>query len=71
MNSFSFEGNYKAKRNINLGGVRAQEDKKRLLEKAQRERKAREAERLRNRNVTRIQVSESDRIDKEPADDEN
>ncbi|CAM0136747.1 unnamed protein product [Umbelopsis sp. WA50703] len=56
MNSFSFEGNYKAKRNINLGGVRAQEDKKRLLEKAQRERKAREAERVRVRNATRIQA---------------
>ncbi|KAI8583464.1 hypothetical protein K450DRAFT_223827 [Umbelopsis ramanniana AG] len=54
--NFNFEGNYKAKRNINLGGVRAQEDKKRLLEKAQRERKAREAERLRNKTATKIQA---------------
>lgn len=55
--NFNFEGNYKAKRNINLGGVRAQEDKKKLLEKAQRDRKAREAERLRNKTATKIQVS--------------
>lgn len=53
---FTFEGNYKPKRNINLGGVRSHEDKKTLLAKAQAERRARERERLRNRSAVLIQV---------------
>lgn len=55
--NFSFEGNYKSKRNINLGGVKANEDKKSLLIKAQNERKARELERLKLKSATRIQVN--------------
>ncbi|ORX47514.1 hypothetical protein DM01DRAFT_1141246 [Hesseltinella vesiculosa] len=53
--NFSFEGNYKSKRNINLGGVRTQSDKKSLMAKAQEERKAREKDRLRWKSAIRIQ----------------
>ncbi|KAJ1909864.1 ubiquitin-protein ligase (E3) [Tieghemiomyces parasiticus] len=51
---FSFEGNFKAKRNINLGGAR-KEGKDVLLRRAQQERQARERERERNRAATTIQ----------------
>lgn len=54
--NFSFEGNYKSKRNINLGGKQSHQDKKALLAKAQAERKARERERRRNDSALRIQV---------------
>ncbi|ORZ21131.1 hypothetical protein BCR42DRAFT_406881 [Absidia repens] len=53
--NFSFEGNYKSKRNINLGGNKAPTDKKTLLAKAQSERKARELERLRWNSALKIQ----------------
>ncbi|KAI8086326.1 uncharacterized protein BX664DRAFT_155502 [Halteromyces radiatus] len=53
--NFTFEGNYKSKRNINLGGNKAQVDKKSLLAKAQSERKAREQERLRWKSALKIQ----------------
>jgi ubiquitin-protein ligase E3 C len=54
--NFSFEGNYKPKRNINLGGVKSHDDKRSLLLKLQNERKAREEERRKLKNTTRIQV---------------
>ncbi|KAI9312725.1 hypothetical protein BX666DRAFT_818263 [Dichotomocladium elegans] len=54
--NFSFEGNYKPKRNINLGGARSHEDKKALLAKAQAERRAREHQRLRFRSAVKIQA---------------
>ncbi|CAO3643333.1 unnamed protein product [Cunninghamella blakesleeana] len=54
--NFSFEGNYKSKRNINLGGVKTNEDKKALLIKTQNERKARERERLKLKSATKIQA---------------
>ncbi|KAF7730412.1 hypothetical protein EC973_002218 [Apophysomyces ossiformis] len=53
--NFTFEGNYKPKRNINLGGVKVNEDRKSLMAKAQSERKARERERLRIKSATKIQ----------------
>ncbi|OBZ83104.1 hypothetical protein A0J61_08847 [Choanephora cucurbitarum] len=53
--NFSFEGNYKPKRSINLGGVRRVDDKKSLMAKAQLERKQREQERLRLKSAGRIQ----------------
>ncbi|ORX89041.1 hypothetical protein K493DRAFT_72432 [Basidiobolus meristosporus CBS 931.73] len=52
---FSFEGDFKAKRNINLGGSRQQQDKKDLLKKAQLERKKREQSRKRERSAILIQ----------------
>ncbi|KAI7903093.1 uncharacterized protein BX663DRAFT_536455 [Cokeromyces recurvatus] len=54
--NFSFEGNYKPRRNINLGGVKKVEDKRSLMLKAQNERKAREQERLKIKNTLRIQA---------------
>ncbi|CDS05598.1 hypothetical protein LRAMOSA08126 [Lichtheimia ramosa] len=53
--NFSFEGNYKPRRNINLGGIRSHEDKKTLMAKAQAERRAREHERQRQRCAVKIQ----------------
>ncbi|KAI9496944.1 hypothetical protein BDB00DRAFT_806117 [Zychaea mexicana] len=53
--NFSFEGNFKQKRNINLGGKRVQDDKKTLIAKAQADRRAREQERLRLRSAIKIQ----------------
>jgi ubiquitin-protein ligase E3 C len=58
--NFTFEGNYKPRRNINLGGVKTVGDKKSLLLKAQNERKAREQERIKQRSVQQIQVNKSD-----------
>lgn len=55
--NFSFEGNYKPRRNINLGGVKSVDDKRSLMAKAQAERKAREQERLKLKSAQRIQVS--------------
>lgn len=57
--NFSFEGNYKPRRNINLGGIRSHEDKKTLMAKAQAERRAREHERQRQRCAVKIQVMET------------
>ncbi|KAI8346171.1 hypothetical protein BD560DRAFT_450527 [Blakeslea trispora] len=54
--NFSFEGNFKPKRNINLGGVRRVDDKKSLMAKAQQERKQREQERLRLKSAGYIQA---------------
>ncbi|CAO3619946.1 unnamed protein product [Mucor fragilis] len=53
--NFSFEGNFRPKRNINLGGVKKVDDKRSLLAKAQSERKAREQERLRLKSAQQIQ----------------
>ena len=54
---FSFEGDYKSKRTINLGGSSTRQNKDLLLKKAQLERKEREAERQRVKAAIRIQVS--------------
>ncbi|KAL9543299.1 hypothetical protein MBANPS3_008177 [Mucor bainieri] len=53
--NFSFEGNFRPKRNINLGGVKKVDDKRSLLAKAQSERRAREQERLRLKSAQQIQ----------------
>ncbi|RUS18775.1 hypothetical protein BC937DRAFT_88343, partial [Endogone sp. FLAS-F59071] len=53
--NFNFEGNYKQRRAISLGGVKSQEDKRALLLKNQEQRRAREAERLRLKCATKIQ----------------
>ncbi|KAL7326000.1 ubiquitin-protein ligase (E3) [Mucor circinelloides] len=53
--NFSFEGNFRPKRNINLGGVKKIDDKRSLLAKAQSERKAREQERLKLKSAQQIQ----------------
>ncbi|KAI9001958.1 hypothetical protein BC832DRAFT_593809 [Gaertneriomyces semiglobifer] len=53
---FSFEGNFKKERNINLGGKRQQIDKQELLRKAQLERQQRERERKRIQSATTIQA---------------
>lgn len=55
--NFSFEGNYKPRRNINLGGVKSLDDKRSLMAKTQAERKAREQDRLKVKSAQRIQVS--------------
>ncbi|CAG8435448.1 9145_t:CDS:10 [Ambispora gerdemannii] len=52
----NFEGSVKPRRQINLGGQRSQEDKKLLLKRTQEQRKAREAERLRNKSANKIQA---------------
>jgi hypothetical protein len=57
--NFSFEGNYKPKRNINLGGIKKVEDKKSLMLKAQAERKARELERQKLKSAQHIQVKKN------------
>jgi hypothetical protein len=51
-----FDGSFKAKRTINLGGNKQQVDKQKLLRQAQEERRLREAERLRLKSAERIQV---------------
>ncbi|KAG0234785.1 hypothetical protein BGW41_001008 [Actinomortierella wolfii] len=51
-----FDGSFKSRRTINLGGNKQQVDKQRLLRQAQEERRAREAERLRLRSAERIQA---------------
>ncbi|KAG2200529.1 hypothetical protein INT47_012315 [Mucor saturninus] len=53
--NFSFEGNYKPRRNINLGGVKSVDDKRALMAKAQAERKAREQDRLKLKSAQQIQ----------------
>lgn len=52
----SFEGNYKPRRNISLGGQRKQEDKESLLKKTQELRNDRKLERLRQKSAAKIQV---------------
>lgn len=51
-----FDGSFKSKRTINLGGNKQQIDKQKLLRQAQEERRIREAERLRLKSAERIQV---------------
>ncbi|KAF8991437.1 hypothetical protein BGZ52_013211, partial [Haplosporangium bisporale] len=50
-----FDGSFKSKRTINLGGNKQQIDKQKLLRQAQEERRIREAERLRLKSAERIQ----------------
>ncbi|KAI8805685.1 hypothetical protein BJ742DRAFT_819665 [Cladochytrium replicatum] len=52
---FSFEGNFKQKRQINLSGKKERHGKDDLLKKAQQERQQREAERVRLKSAIRIQ----------------
>ncbi|KAJ1659725.1 ubiquitin-protein ligase (E3) [Dispira simplex] len=52
---YSFEGQFKSRRPINLGGT-LQHDKKELLRRAQQERKAREEERRRHRAALTLQA---------------
>uniref|UniRef100_U9TKI1 HECT-type E3 ubiquitin transferase n=1 Tax=Rhizophagus irregularis (strain DAOM 181602 / DAOM 197198 / MUCL 43194) TaxID=747089 RepID=U9TKI1_RHIID len=52
----TFEGNYKTRRAINLGGKRQQETKEELLKKNQDRRKARENERLKEKSAIIIQA---------------
>ncbi|KAF9580734.1 hypothetical protein BGW38_002499 [Lunasporangiospora selenospora] len=51
-----FDGSFKAKRTINLGGNKQQVDKQRLLRQAQEERRLREAERARQKAAENIQA---------------
>ena len=52
----SFEGNYKSRRAINLGGRREQENKEALLKRSQDQRRARENERSKLKSAIKIQV---------------
>ncbi|RHZ57890.1 hypothetical protein Glove_382g38 [Diversispora epigaea] len=57
INSFnSFEGNYRPRRNINLGGQRKQEDLGSLIKKTQELRNDRSLERQRQKSATKIQA---------------
>ena len=51
-----FDGSFKSRRTINLGGNKQQIDKQKLLKQAQEERRIREAERARLKAAERIQV---------------
>ncbi|KAG0322236.1 hypothetical protein BGZ99_003435 [Dissophora globulifera] len=51
-----FDGNFKSKRTINLGGNKQQIDKQKLLRQAQEERRVREAERVRLKAAEHIQA---------------
>ncbi|KAK3848260.1 MAG: hypothetical protein J3R72DRAFT_518935 [Linnemannia gamsii] len=51
-----FDGSFKSKRTINLGGNKQQVDKQKLLRQAQEERRIREAERARLKAAERIQA---------------
>lgn len=53
---FNFEGNYKSRREINLGGVRSTGNRDNLVKKTHDERAQREQERIRNKSATSIQV---------------
>ncbi|CAG8467468.1 14682_t:CDS:10 [Acaulospora morrowiae] len=52
----SFEGNYKSKRSINLGGQKKQEDKEALVRNTQEQRRARDIERLKKKSAAKIQA---------------
>ncbi|CAG8446325.1 9918_t:CDS:10 [Funneliformis caledonium] len=52
----SFEGHYKSRRTINLGGRRQQEDREALVKKTHDQRKAREKERLKQKSAIKIQA---------------
>ncbi|KAI1321825.1 hypothetical protein EDD11_000101 [Mortierella claussenii] len=51
-----FDGSFKSRRNISLGGNKQQVDKQKLLRQAQEERRVREAERVRLKAAERIQA---------------
>jgi hypothetical protein len=51
-----FGGDYKIRREINLGGKRQQETKEELLKKNQELRRARDKERLKEKSAIKIQV---------------
>ncbi|KAF9919574.1 hypothetical protein FBU30_010850 [Linnemannia zychae] len=51
-----FDGSFKSRRTISLGGNKQQVDKQKLLRQAQEERRIREAERARNKAAERIQA---------------
>ncbi|KAF0455584.1 HECT-domain-containing protein [Gigaspora margarita] len=52
----SFEGNFKTRPKINLGGQRAQEDKSTLIKKNKEQRRERDNERLRQKSALKIQA---------------
>lgn len=52
----SFEGNYKSRRTISLGGKRQQKNKETLLKKNQAQRRARGNEKLKLKSAIKIQV---------------
>ncbi|CAI2179543.1 5035_t:CDS:2 [Funneliformis geosporum] len=52
----SFEGHYKSRRAINLGGRRQQEDREALVKKTHDQRRAREKERLKQKSAIKIQA---------------
>ncbi|CAG8643119.1 2240_t:CDS:2, partial [Dentiscutata heterogama] len=52
----SFEGNFKTRPKINLGGQRVQEDKSTLIKKNKEQRRERDNERLRQKSAIRIQA---------------
>lgn len=51
-----FQGNYKTRQAINLGGNRQQENKVAFLKKIKDQRQARENERLKEKSAIKIQV---------------
>ncbi|CAG8703781.1 13370_t:CDS:10, partial [Dentiscutata erythropus] len=52
----SFEGNFKTRPKINLGGQRVQEDKSTLIKKNKEQRRERDNERLRQKSAIKIQA---------------
>ncbi|CAG8700294.1 2723_t:CDS:10 [Cetraspora pellucida] len=52
----SFEGNFKTRPKINLGGQRVQEDKSTLIKKNKEQRRERDNERLRQKSAVKIQA---------------
>ncbi|CAG8497361.1 5432_t:CDS:10 [Gigaspora margarita] len=52
----SFEGNFKTRPKINLGGQRVQEDKSTLIKKNKEQRRERDNERLRQKSALKIQA---------------
>lgn len=53
---FTFEGNYKSRRSINLGNKKLQENKDSVVKDARDRRKERENERSRQKSAAKIQV---------------
>ncbi|CAG8545276.1 28677_t:CDS:2 [Racocetra persica] len=52
----TFEGNFKTRPKINLGGQRVQEDKSTLIKKNKEQRRERDNERLRQKSAVKIQA---------------
>jgi hypothetical protein len=54
---FSFEGDYKRRRNIRLGGSHRVDNRSTLIQQAQQQRQQREVERRRQQAAVQIQVN--------------